>query len=703
MGEKSFLILLKEFSNHYNLRGSYYKGMKERHRWDGFGHIYVFERYVTNYHNQNGREVKFKNNGPETSKEIYLFEHLVLQRVQIFEINITFAQTRSDGIRVSYAKNSNLYQTITVGHPKKEHLIQSTLNTCHLLHCQNGFIFIHSKKSGMDIIELKISDFTQIVYEKFITDSGKLLFGPINIEGNHFPLILCPYYDWVNTFSKVTFNPKEKNGIKYSSFGNSHILLPIYPRHSYSTMFICGEMEYIDETKLDIGYEIIIEKRTKKLEVKELNLLKNTLSCKDELSEQSYYYFAYSINNNKEATMKNIFINNFKDFRIYHNNIIYMYDKNGKKIKELEKKGFNFLSETVNNKYNYPIIKPSCAKRVKPLNASLKVFTESGEEIKFSENQENSDIKRFLIDKNIMEKKNKYECRIVIDNINGKEYLKDFYNNVFVGKLISIDDNGNEKIIKTLEFKKNFEGFGKYSCILSSLDGKKLHKDSKYIKPITFETFPSEMIKEIQKTTWQSVRTIIIDCNKKIYNFAKLSDMYVIFSKTSKYKYSVKNETVMFFEENEFVRFKHMDYNFNENNLTKINYHCIYSTSSNATFTIKKSGIILEKEISILKEDNKSKTSTILIVILILLITGIFCAIIISIIIIKKAKKAKKLRKKLGLNSFISNSAMSSSSMSTSTSLSDLSSSISDKSSYSKSFSNATNKKSLMGNKKSKQ
>ncbi|CEF62776.1 Hypothetical protein SRAE_1000104500 [Strongyloides ratti] len=577
---------------------------------------------------------------------------------------LAFAQVNSHGVRF-FHKNENEYkQTITTGRSENEYLTDSKEISCHLSHCEIGLLFYHKTKTGMKFFNDKITDFYQIVYMKYVTNSGKLLFSQITIESNNFPLILCPNKGWVNKFSSSQYIPIEKEGIIFEKLLNRHIFVPIYSKHADTNVFICGEVRYLDGTKLKIGYEIK-NKKINELKVESINLLNEKLSCKNDRPENDFYHFSYNSYNSKVSKMKFIDKANIQNSNIYYDSIIYLYDKKNYKIKELEEHAYSFFLEIGHSEYYYPRAKPSCAKFVKPLNASLKVFTTDDEEIKFSESKNNPNIKIFSIDKSLMNIRKEYDCRIEVDNIKENIHLKNFYKNTFIAKLVSIDDFDNEKNVTTLEFKNNFEGYGRYSCILTSLNGEKLHKDAEYIKPLTFETFPIGMMEEIQKITWPSINTVTISCKKKISNFAKLQDMHVIFSETSQYRNSINEEMSMFFDDDDFVKFKHGDYFYKVNKIEDIIYHCKYQTNGNISFTIKTKGIILENEIK------NSMYQTILIVVFIVVVTAIFIGIIVGIILLKKAKKAKQLRKKLGLNSEMSKSEFSSTSMSSS--MSDLS------------------------------
>ncbi|CEF62777.1 Hypothetical protein SRAE_1000104600 [Strongyloides ratti] len=581
MGEKNYLLLLKEFSNHYNLRGSYYKGMKETIKegfkttkkpiWDGKKHDGKIRHQLTNYKRNKKFVVELKRIN-FLNQTINIFNHVSLINVPIYEINIDFAQVNNHGVRLNHKDWNNFKQTVTIGSKKNDYLTDRDRSSCHLTHCQCGLQFYHKKKMGMELINEKVKDFYQVVYIIFVSNSGKLLFGPITIKSNNFPLILCPNKGWVNKLSSSQYIPIEKDGIIFEKFLNRHILLPIYSKHADTNVFICGEVHYLDRKKLKIGYEIKNE-LTNELKIESLNLLNEKLSCKNDRPENDFYHFGYNLYNGSGSMMKFIDMANINNYRIIHDSIIYLYDKKNDNLKELEKDGYNFFYFIDETHYPYPEIKPSCAKIVKPLNASLKVFTTDDEEIKFSESKNNSNIKLFSIDKSLMNIRKEYDCRIEVDNIKENIHLKNFYKNTFIAKLVSIDDFGNEKNVTTLEFKNNFEGYGRYSCILTSLNGEKLHKDAKYIKPLTFETFPIGMMEEIQKVTWPSINTVTISCKKKFSNFAKLKDMHVILSETLQYRNSINEEMSMFLDDDDFVKFKHEVYFSQVNKVEDISYH----------------------------------------------------------------------------------------------------------------------------------
>uniref|UniRef100_A0A0N5BR25 FdtA domain-containing protein n=1 Tax=Strongyloides papillosus TaxID=174720 RepID=A0A0N5BR25_STREA len=65
--------------------------------------------------------------------------------------------------------------------------------------------------------EAKVNDFEEIFYLKFGTTDMNLRLDKFTIDGNNFPLILCPYENWVSVKSATEFILYEGSGIEFTN------------------------------------------------------------------------------------------------------------------------------------------------------------------------------------------------------------------------------------------------------------------------------------------------------------------------------------------------------------------------------------------------------------------------------------------------------------------------------------------------------
>uniref|UniRef100_A0A0N5B8Y4 Ig-like domain-containing protein n=1 Tax=Strongyloides papillosus TaxID=174720 RepID=A0A0N5B8Y4_STREA len=614
---------------------------------------------------ENGGKIKFETIATKNINKSEIFNHITLRNIAYHQITFKKMNSGDKGIQ---SKNSDAKVTAidsTLAHGNSLKLKELNIFGCDLIECIVGFVFYSSVGSGKAIIDNKVVDFKGVLYHKFISNDGFISFGDIYVYDNHFPLILCPYKNWINTLTLSEFKPKEGTGILFDKFYNRHILQPMFPRNPYATRFICGEIYYSsDRSSVNIGYRIkfLLNTDHKALETTNIDLLKDKLVCHKQQKEDDYYHFVHGTYNGKETQMKYLNLKSPNGVNIYNDTKIYLYNKADQQIKKLNEQGVKMGN-------NFISIEPVCALSVKPLSASIKLYTKDGKEVAFSSSGNNTAKKVLYVDEKIVKDVKDYKCRVVVDGTN-KEYIKNFYTSTFDAQLISPQSNGDEKIIKNLTLKEDLKGFGKYSCKLIPKDGVNDRKREQNIKGLTFEMVPSGKLTTLKEELWNSTTDAMIHCDIFAYKDSKLSDMSVTLSNTSKYTNSIKADKKMFAEETTYIKFKILDY-INENKtFEKINYNCIYKTADETVYSVQKKANIADPELMQSDYDDTSsddsKGTTILIILGIILIILFVATLIASIFIMKKLRKNRNIRKQLGLGRSSSSSASSSSSFSTS-------------------------------------
>uniref|UniRef100_A0A0N5B8Y7 Ig-like domain-containing protein n=1 Tax=Strongyloides papillosus TaxID=174720 RepID=A0A0N5B8Y7_STREA len=548
----------------------------------------------------------------------------------------------------------------------KKNLAKSKEFSCNLLKCDVGFIFYQdtdhvNSPSGMEIFKDDAASIKLVVYQKFVATDGFLSFDTLEIENNYFPLVVCPYIYWNSIHTLTTFKPKEDSGIIFKSFHNRHILVPLHPRHRDATRFICGELHYYDSTDFDVGYAFKVRKSQNKLEIKKLNLLKDGLSCDSGTAEDKYFHFIY---NDKESTMKYLDLQNLQNVSIFHDSIVYMYAKTDERIQKLNSGVYLDILKIKKNEDAFLAIKPTCARSVELPKASMKIYIKNGKEVKLLRNPKNPKIMALPVDQKLINNTDGLECRVVVDSTD-KKYLSNFYGNAFDAKLISIESNGDEKIITNIQFNKESRGFGKYSCKLVPKEGGNLHDIKSYIEDLTFEAVPSDKIETFREKSFKSTNLAMIHCHKTFSDFATFAEMSVALSPTSKYNYSIHHKTKLFMEENNYVKFKVREYVDAGKTFENINYLCTYRTSDGTRFVIKTNASVVEKNFlnsSVSDEDSDSSMFILWgVTIFAVIVIAVVAAIAVGVKIMQRKKRKEKKRKLKGSKSETKSSSKSSS------------------------------------------
>uniref|UniRef100_A0A0K0FDB9 Ig-like domain-containing protein n=1 Tax=Strongyloides venezuelensis TaxID=75913 RepID=A0A0K0FDB9_STRVS len=624
-------------------------------------------------HNFNSQKNCTKQNCDLTSKYLSqspnLIDNIQFEKIKIFQFNVKSFNIIRNHFTLSTTTDLAIANAFLSQDPPdhtKKNLVKLKEFTCNLLKCDIGFIFYqHSahvnSPSGMEIFKDDATSIKLVVYQKFVSTDGFLSFDTLEIENNYFPLVVCPYIHWNSIHTLTVFKPKEESGIIFNSFHNRHILVPLHPRHRDATRFICGKLHYYDNTNFDIGYAFKIRKSQNKLEIKKLNLLKDELSCDNGTSEDKYFHFIY---NDKQSTMKYLDLQNLQNLNIFHDSTVYMYAKTDQRIQKLNSDVYFDVLKLKNKEDAFLAIKPTCARSVELLKASMKIYIKNGEEVKLLRNPKNPKIMTLHVGQKLINNTDGLECRVVVDGTD-KKYLTNFYGNAFDTKLISIESNGDEKIIENLKFYKNSRGFGKYSCKLIPKKYGNLHDTISYIEDLTFEAVPSNKIETFREKYFQSTNLAMIHCQKTFSNFATFAEMNVALSPMSKYNYSIHHKTKLFMEESNYVKFKIREYVDAGKTFENINYFCTYKTGDGTKFVVKTKAIVIERNFLNSSSSDVDSVSSMIILwgvtaLAVIIIVGVV-AIAVGVKMMQRKKRKERKQKLKGLKSKTKSSTKSSS------------------------------------------
>uniref|UniRef100_A0A0N5BN51 Ig-like domain-containing protein n=1 Tax=Strongyloides papillosus TaxID=174720 RepID=A0A0N5BN51_STREA len=583
------------------------------------------------------------------SETINFNQNLKLRNIKILEIDISKYQPGEIGILMRVKMGLSGGVLYMYGEERSNGLLEvSNDTTCQLAECELG-LYLFSKNNNKEIKDIDNTDVLGIFYMRLVTSDMNLRLGKFLVYRNQFPLIICPDENWLIKENGLVFVPFETNGISFNNFNKRYLMLPGYPRSDDTDVFVCGYIKYLDGSQLTISHEIEIRKNNEHVEdenqntpndeVETFKSIEDIRNCKESTDDVNYYHFIFSYNVKGYHKMKYIEKDLLEKNQIYYNDIIYLYDRNGEKIKYLE-------SKSISNGDSLPFINPTCIREIPQLKFKVNLLSSNGSKI-FESSQ---NIQTLNVYDGMLNRDNFYRCEIVIDEATTFPYLSKFYDREMEVLLISKDDLGNKIIHNKINFKNNLEGFKKYECEI-----RLKNSNFKYEYPIenlTFVTIPKDISIPQQDEVWQTRDDIVIQCSARISNMAKLENIKVLLSKNLIVEFSNGKNEKNFVEEDGFIKFKY-EHLFEEDvDVTNITTECIYKTLNQETISIIKNGRVVEKIIAKknnninnsnnVNEDNKTKA-------IIGIVVGVFIiivAIIVSIIILVRIKHTNKKKKR---------------------------------------------------------
>uniref|UniRef100_A0A0N4Z6B2 Ig-like domain-containing protein n=1 Tax=Parastrongyloides trichosuri TaxID=131310 RepID=A0A0N4Z6B2_PARTI len=597
---------------------------------------YIYKNFSTIFNSSNTND--------RLKKDIKIFDHIIFKNVLIYPIDVTRISSENNGIHI-YSLHNGI-QIIFTTNSKLESLHFTYDAYCHLTSCEIG-LFLYTNynlNGGSDLIKNQYLQYINVIYVKLIKSSNEYLLAKIKIKANHFPLMLCPFKNWVAKESMLEFHSNEENGIQFDKLNKRNILVPIYERNEGENKYKCGNLKYLDGEILDIGFELEISKNLlEDLKVRKIDIYKDSLVCSTGDKEADFYHFLYNDNNKTNIKMKFIDIKSLKNVSLYHNNKIYLYNIFNDQIVKL--KNYGFTNITKGDSIEVPRIEPSCVIHIKPIHGKLVLKRIDSKYIDMEKNFL-SDIKIWYIKENLLDKNIQFECEIEIENKIVRLSVENFYKETFKVSLLFDDGSIKGREIKDIKFTRDFNNFGKYECKLEPVIGNNLYNDSEKIQRLSFETIPAQedMFREVLK--WSNDSQINIKCKINLENFAKIINMKVLINYEHIYDRLNKKDRKYFSEKDNYVIFKHRK--LVKKNIEKANFECFYKSQNGVKFSIKNKGTMVDNETKS-NEGNLFNNNNITLVISIASITIILILVIIvvtEIVVIRKAKKKNELHHK---------------------------------------------------------
>uniref|UniRef100_A0A0N5CGG0 6-cysteine protein n=1 Tax=Strongyloides papillosus TaxID=174720 RepID=A0A0N5CGG0_STREA len=368
------------------------------------------------------------------TKDINFLNNMILRNIKILEVNVTKYEAGNIGVRVDGKGNGHNAERQIFGilHNNNNYFYKNAGSTCQISYCENGLFFI-TPKDEYGMYSAKVDDFEEIFYQKFVTNDMKFRLDKFSIDRNNFPLIICPYKNYVSIRSATNFIPYETNGIIFSNFQERQILLSGYPRSDDSDIFVCGYIKYEDGSQLTISYEIEIKDYYKIDSIKSISDFQHIWKCSEGEATTDYHYFIYSYNFEGNHKMSHILKDSVDKNKFYYNDTMYLYN-------EAYTKDLKNMVNGIRHGYVLNPIKPDCKWKLPQLKFKIRLVSPDGSKIFDSKDGiQIMDVREDMLNKDIY-----YKCKIVIEEATRHPFLSNYYDQVMEVLLVSRDDDGNK-------------------------------------------------------------------------------------------------------------------------------------------------------------------------------------------------------------------------------------------------------------------
>uniref|UniRef100_A0A0N4Z657 6-cysteine protein n=1 Tax=Parastrongyloides trichosuri TaxID=131310 RepID=A0A0N4Z657_PARTI len=573
------------------------------------------------------------NSSDRLSALLNLTENVTLSNVKILSLDISNLKPSLNGFRIRDRHNRyDNNQFFANKHGNEKYITKSGRSSCQLYHCEVGLYILHKNANENDILSDKIKEISDAFYIKLITLDMKFTFHNFTINGNKFPLVVCPYDKWVISRSGLAFEPYDRNGFFYPEFHGMHIILPAYPRDNHAEYFTCGDMVYADSTRLKIVYEFK-KNNSNFMRIEDINLMHGDLICGAEHKPTDYLHFSYDEYN---KSMKYINISALHNEFLYYGDIVYLYSIDDEELIKM-KNG----SEVFNFSFPKKEVEPLCAKKLIQLPATINLYIDDKLE-KFSSPLRSSavDIKIIRITTEMLNKDYKFDCKIDLKKIKDKKFISKYYDKVVKGIFVKYDKDGNKKFINKISFTENdFTTYGKYKCIPEIIRNQGTKDIIDLVKNITIIIVPKL---DSKKEIWGNQYKVSIFCPKKLHRFANLEDFVI---KPCKGNLCDLKKNKEFFDTNgDNVIFKHDKFFEKGFKIYNVTIKCSYKTIDGIKFDTRRDISVLEKvyESQNDKKKDKMDIKSILLCFAIVMFGLLFLAVTINGILFYFVRRKKK-------------------------------------------------------------
>uniref|UniRef100_A0AAF5CV45 Ig-like domain-containing protein n=1 Tax=Strongyloides stercoralis TaxID=6248 RepID=A0AAF5CV45_STRER len=406
-------------------------------------------------------------------------------------------------------------------------------NKCNLEQCDIGF---HLHKQNTDSDKLKKGgtiDYALYIALKVKPDEP-ILFTGVKIYKNAFPLVPCPYINWIPKLANSSFVPSSyvnENTMKLMFDFDKHILVPAYMLTQQLT-FICGNIKQLYMHDVSVGFQFTEDdEETNPSIVKAYN---DVIICdkKDISNYQLFGYLENAYNIDSDVPIMKYLKN---DYKFYSGQKIYSYD--GGKIfaerilamqsKKSSPQGNIFVKSSKPHEIYY--YKPACYGTILDKSAVLKPKVSNIV-------QKESDKMVFKITNQGVNAGNKISCHAVVeDDYNGR--FSDFYVKRYKTKIQRVKDSKGQPVNESKAFEIPIiddadKFYGTYKCELENPGSVKLISEKEFV------ILPGEVLIHKNDIYLSNNDKDALRCDLKSAENLTLYELRVRFDNGRNFKYS---------------------------------------------------------------------------------------------------------------------------------------------------------------------
>uniref|UniRef100_A0A0N4Z0Q2 VWFA domain-containing protein n=1 Tax=Parastrongyloides trichosuri TaxID=131310 RepID=A0A0N4Z0Q2_PARTI len=563
-------------------------------------------------------------------KKIDVLRHIIFINIKILTINISTIPPSLYGFFIkSYNNDKSIEKQYFVQNFKNDvYFHKENYSSCQLFHCEVGLYLLHNGTDAKKIEDDRITNFYGVFYIKLVTSDMMFVFHKFTIKGNKFPLIVCPYIRWVLDKAGLIFKPYEKSGIVYKNFYDRYIILPAYQRDINSPYFICGDIIYVDETKLRIIYKFIIS-NDEYMKIGVINLKNNVLVCNFNDKPSMYHHFVYD---KYEKNMRYIMSNKINNELLYYGEIIYMYQADSKELNRLQKENAITDGKIFNQ------IDPTCAYELGSLPGTVNLYI-NNKLVKFN-NTFNKSVNRngiMYITPDMLNTQYHFECRIDLNDANKYPSITKYYNKTVKISFVKYDYDGNRETINNLTFRKNhFTNYAEYKCLIEKKREQDTNELISNVNNLTVLFLPQL---DNNKEKWKTFNDVLIVCQRKFLDVGYLKNIKVYIDGNEFYELKMNKSLFKITESS--IQFMHEKVRDISKKLKEAQTICYYKSTVGIEFKIVKDGKVLQEVIAT-KSANTNHNQNVLLTIEII-IFGIML-LILTLLILMLKKKHKKIK-----------------------------------------------------------
>ncbi|CEF64889.1 Hypothetical protein SRAE_1000314200 [Strongyloides ratti] len=441
----------------------------------------------------------------------------------------------------------NVYMPVKNFHDEKIEVLRQTKTIpCTVDTCKIGLFFVHNmncdeycfnKFARVD----KISRIFYIVFEPDDQNKGIYFEG---VSGDFFPLVPCPYHNWVVAAYITRYQVRGyvvKGGQSAGKeFFDTNVYIPAFAvtnTHHHNKYFVCGELIQEGEKNIEIGFKVTLNNlENNELRGNNIKIEGGKVYCKGKVVDQknSYGYVDSSYN---IISGKSEMIYFGEGFKFYYNQIILVYKSTSNELFREERVLLIFKKQIFKN------YQPECAGYIKNVKMEFTFEIDKKEvlDVHTKKLEGDKEVAVVFLNKNYIEKgKIDIRCRGV--KAGGRDArFDDFYELTFKTKLQRVLDDtlkeNTQPALSELIFSSESDNvFGLYSCQIDC-PGNCAGKNNLQDRNIML--LPESIFEATTNTKIYTDSKEYLVCDLKVNNFGELKFMHIQYRGKEKISYDV--------------------------------------------------------------------------------------------------------------------------------------------------------------------